>query len=112
MKRTIASMLTILVLGVTAYAQAPTPTYQWNFNMTNSTSATNFILPTTSEGVTGFPPTARGVLGMYDVNNNPTNLLGLVGSGISGGLDPSFPFDRAASLNGSMGGNGPLIYTP
>jgi hypothetical protein len=112
MKRTIASMLAILVLGATAYAQAPTPTYQWNFNMTNSTSATNFILPTTAEGVTGFPATARGVLGMYDVNNNPTNLLGLVGSGISGGLDPSFPFDRGASLNGSMGGNGPLIYTP
>lgn len=109
MKKLLAILtVSAAALGV-ANASGPIPDYQWNFDMTNSSAATNFIVPTTSAGVTGSPATSQGVLEMFDVNNNPTNLLGLVGTGVSGG---AAPFDRAITLNGSMGGNGPLVYTP
>jgi hypothetical protein len=103
MKKILATSLTLVGLGFAVNAAGPVPDYQWNFNMTNSTPATNTIIPTVG---------SEAQLLMLDFNGNPLNLLGPEGSGVSGGSDPTFPFDRAITLNGSMGGNGPVAITP
>jgi hypothetical protein len=112
MKRLFASAAAVLSAVGIAIAGGPTPSYQWNFNMTNSTPATNYILPTTSVGVGNFPATSQGVLRMLTAAGSATNLLGLPGSGVSGGSEPLSPYDRAITLIGSMGGAGPIATTP
>jgi hypothetical protein len=111
MKKTLFT-LALVCLTIAARAAGPVPSYQWNFNMTNSTVATNFILPTTSASVTAFPATSEGVLQMLNSAGSAVNLLGLPGSGVSGGSATLSPYDRAIALVGNMGSSGPIAVTP
>jgi hypothetical protein len=112
MKKSFTLAFAFLIGTALVRAVGPTPSYQWNFNMTNSSPATNYILPTTSGGVTGFPPTSQGVLRMLNSGGSAVNLLGIPGSGVSGGSEPSSPYDRAITLAGAMGSAGPISVTP
>lgn len=93
----------------TSQALGPVPTYQWNFNLTNSAPGTNLVYSTVPGGnVQGAgAPTEMGIVEMLNSSFSPVNLLGLQGSGVG-----TSTYDRAVLLNGSMGGSGPILRTP
>src|SRR5664279_672901 len=109
MKRILATTLLLLGFGSAAFALGPIPSYQWNFDLTNSAAGTNLIYTTVPGGNLQGPaaPTQEGVLQMQDSSASPLNLLGLPGSGVGTNL-----FDRAILLAGSMSGSGPIVRTP
>src|ERR1035437_2118358 len=109
MKRILAAILIFLGFGGAAFALGPTPTYQWDFNLTNSASGTNLVYSAIPGGDLqgAAAPTQEGILQMQNSSATPVNLLGLPGSGVG-----TNTFDRGALLVGSMGGSGPIIRTP
>lgn len=101
---------TLAALGITGIAGAePIPTYQWDFNLTNSAAGTNLVYSAVPggnlQGATA--PTQQGILQMQNSSATPVNLLGLPGSGVG-----TSTYDRAVLLNGAMGGSGPILRTP
>jgi hypothetical protein len=111
MKKILVLLTAIFGVGIAAQAQVPIPTYQWNFNQTNLNS-TNYIFPTISNGtVSESPASPQGVLKSVDGSGNSVNLLGVPGSGVSGGGFPSIPFDRSMVMPGLYGANSYMVRT-
>jgi hypothetical protein len=108
MKQLVSTLALIGAAGI-AHAAAPTPSYQWDFNLTNSASGTNLVYSAVPGGnIQGAgAPTQMGILEMRNSSATPVNLLGLQGSGVG-----TNTYDRAVLLNGSMGGTGPIVNTP
>jgi hypothetical protein len=111
MKRILALLTAIIGASITAQAQVPVPTYQWNFNQTNVNS-TNYIFPTISNGtVPESPASLQGVLKSVNASGTSVNLLGVPGSGVSGGGFASIPFDRSLVIPGVYNANSYMVRT-
>jgi hypothetical protein len=111
MKKTLALLTAVIGVGIAVQAQLPVPTYQWNFNQTNINS-TNYIFPTISNGtVPESPASLQGVLKSVDGSGNSANVLGVPGSGVSGGAFPNITFDRSVVIPGTYGANSYMVRT-
>ncbi|MBC8094943.1 MAG: hypothetical protein H7Y43_03940 [Akkermansiaceae bacterium] len=107
----IKTILSLALMGVSTlvHAQAPVPTYQWNFNLTNSTAGTNLVNSTVPGGnVQGAGAlTAEAIVQTANSGGVATGLLGQPGSGVG-----TNALDRAVLLAGTMGSSGPIVRTP
>jgi hypothetical protein len=112
MKKPIALTLALAgglaAVGITN-AAAPIPTYQWDYNLTNSAAGTNLVYSAVPGGDLqgAAASTQQGILEMFNSSLTPVNLLGLPGSGVG-----TNTYDRGVLLNGTMGQSGPILSTP
>src|SRR4051794_5944362 len=109
MKRTLAIAMAIVGFSTASRAQVLTPSYKWDFNLTNSATGTNLVNSTIPGGNIQGPaaPTQEAIVQMVNSSGTAVNLLGLPGSGVGTNAQ-----DRALLLAGAMGGSGPVVQTP
>jgi hypothetical protein len=117
MKKIVVSvlfMIAIMIITVRAVVLPP-PTYQWNFDITNVVSTTTNVF-TTIPGNNSNTNDPQGYLVQYVYNSVPVSstLLGAPGSGVSSGIFPSLPYDRAIFNTGTynISAGATLVCTP